>query len=226
MELNYSLAFGAALRRELKLAWRRRGDLLHPFAFTLLVATLFAIGVGAEENLLQRAAGAVAFLCVLLALFLSVDGLFRPDRDDGQLDHLLTSPVPLSLLLSARLLAYWLIHGIGLTLASPLLALLLRLPAEQLPVLMLALTLATLGMSAIGIIGAALTVPLKRGGILLALIVLPLYVPLLIFGSGTVAAQASGEPIAAALYLTAALSVFLATLAPFVAAIALRLGMD
>lgn len=224
MELSLSLAFRSAVQRDLQLAWRRRGDLLHPFAFALLVGTLFAIGVGAEAPLLATAAGPVAFLAVLLALFLSVDGLFRPDRDDGQLDHVLASPVPLPLHLAARLLASWLVHGIGLTLAAPLLGLLLRLDPTVLPRLLLALAICTLGMSAIGQVGAALTVPLRRGGMLLALIVLPLYVPLLIFGCGAVAVDASDS--AAPLLLAAALSVFLATLAPFAAAVALRLGMD
>ncbi|MCB1635520.1 MAG: heme exporter protein CcmB [Xanthomonadales bacterium] len=224
MELSLSRAFYTALQRDLQLAWRRRGDLLHPFAFALLVGTLFAIGVGAEGPFLATAAAPVAFLAVLLALFLSVDGLFRPDRDDGQLDHVLISPVPLPLHLSARLLAYWLVHGIGLTLAAPLLALLLRLQGELLPILLLALGICTLGMSAIGLVGAALTVPLRRGGMLLALIVLPLYVPLLIFGCGAVIAGTGAS--AAPLLLAAALSVFLATLAPFAAAMALRLGMD
>ncbi len=224
MELSLTTAFRSALKRDLQLAWRRRGDLLHPFAFALLVATLFAIGVGGESQLLRLAAAPVAFLAVLLALFLSVDGLFRPDRDDGQLDHLLVSPVPLSLTLAARLLAYWLVHGLGLTLAAPLIALLLRLDWSLLPMLMGALAICTLGMSAIGLIGAALTVALRRGGMLLSLIVLPLYVPLLIFGCGAVVA--GGEASAAPLLLAAALSVFLTTLAPFAASVALRLGVD
>lgn len=214
----------ALLARDLKLLWRRRSDAAQPILFALLVVALFALALGGAPKLLQSVASAVLWLSILLAGLLSLDTLFRSDAEDGSLEQWLLSPVPLAWLVAVRVFSHWLTTAFPLVLVSPLLAELMHLPREQLPVLITALALGTPLLSLLGAVVAALTVGMRRAGILLALLVLPLYVPVLVFGAGAVAAAAQGfDPSGALLMLAAGLLVS-AVLAPLTAAAAIRIA--
>ncbi len=183
---------GALLARDLRLVWRRRGDALQPALFALLVVVLFALAAGGEREALARHAAAVLWLAVLLAGLLALDSLFRGDAEDGSLEQWLLAPVPLPWLVAVRVFGHWLTTSLPLLLAVPLLGELLFLPRAQLPVLMLSLLLGTPLLGLLGAVVAALTVGMRRAGILVALLALPLYVPVLVFGAGSVAAAAQG----------------------------------
>lgn len=212
------------LARDLKLLWRRRGDAVQPILFAVLVVTLFALALGGEPRLLQSVASAVLWLSVLLAGLLSLDTLFRSDAEDGSLEQWLLSPVPLAWLVAVRVFSHWLTTAFPLVLVSPLLAELMHLPREQLPVLVASLALGTPLLSLLGAVVAALTVGMRRAGILLALLVLPLYVPVLVFGAGAVAATAQGLDASGALLMLGAGLVVSAVLAPLTAAAAIRIA--
>lgn len=214
----------ALLARDLKLLWRRRGDAAQPILFALLVVALFALALGGNPQLLQRVASAVLWLSVLLAGLLSLDTLFRGDAEDGSLEQWLLSPVPLPWLVAVRVFSHWLTTAFPLVLVSPLLAELMQLPRAQLPVLVASLALGTPLLSLLGAVVAALTVGMRRSGILLALLVLPLYVPVLVFGAGAVAASAQGFDASGALLLLAAGLVISLLLAPLTAAAAIRIA--
>ncbi|KRG42728.1 heme ABC transporter permease [Stenotrophomonas pictorum JCM 9942] len=214
----------ALLARDLKLLWRRRGDAAQPVLFAVLVVALFALALGGEPRLLQSVASAVLWLSVLLAGLLSLDTLFRSDAEDGSLEQWLLSPVPLAWLVAVRVFSHWLTTAFPLVLVSPLLAELMQLPREQLPVLVASLALGTPLLSLLGAVVAALTVGMRRAGILLALLVLPLYVPVLVFGAGAVAASAQGLDATGALLMLAAGLVASAVLAPLTAAAAIRIA--
>jgi heme exporter protein B len=214
----------ALLRRDLLLLWRQRGDALNPLLFALMVATLFPLALGPEANMLSRVAGGIVWVTVVLANLLTLDALFRGDAEDGSLDQLAVSGQPLSLLAGARILAHWLGTGLPLTLVAPLLAYMLGIDRVALPALVAALALGTPLLSMVGACCAALTVAMRRSGILLALLVLPLTVPVLIFGAGAVEAAATGgDPSAALLFLAAGLALAL-PLAPLGCAAAIRIG--
>ncbi|MCD9086774.1 heme exporter protein CcmB [Stenotrophomonas sp. SY1] len=214
----------ALLARDLRLLWRRRGDAAQPILFALLVVALFALALGGEPKLLQSVASAVLWLSILLAGLLSLDTLFRSDAEDGSLEQWLLAPVPLAWLVAVRVFSHWLTTALPLVLISPLLAELMHLPREQLPVLVASLALGTPLLSLLGAVVAALTVGMRRAGILLALLVLPLYVPVLVFGAGSVAASAQGlDPSSGLLMLGAGLLVS-AVLAPLTAAAAIRIA--
>lgn len=214
----------ALLRRDLLLLWRQRADAVNPLLFALMVATLFPLALGPEAQMLARVAGGIVWVSVVLASLLSLDALFRGDAEDGSLDQLAVSGQPLALLAAARILAHWLGSGLPLTLVAPLLAYMLGLPREAVPALVGALALGTPLLSLVGACCAALTVAMRRSGILLALLVLPLTVPVLIFGAGAVEAAATGgDPSAALLFLAAGLAVAL-PLAPLGCAAAIRIG--
>ena len=214
----------ALLRRDLLLLWRQRGDALNPLLFALMVATLFPLALGPEAKMLSRVAGGIVWVTVVLASLLSLDALFRGDAEDGSLDQLTVSGQPLALLAGARILAHWLGTGLPLTLVAPLLAYMLGLPREALAALVAALALGTPLLSLVGACCAALTVAMRRSGILLSLLVLPLTVPVLIFGAGAVEAAATGgDPSAALLLLAAGLALAL-PLAPLGCAAAIRIG--
>ncbi len=217
-------AAAALLARDLKLLWRRRGDAAQPVLFALLVVALFALALGGELRLLQSVASAVLWLSVLLAGLLSLDTLFRGDAEDGTLEQWLLSPVPLAWLVAVRVFSHWLTTAFPLVLVSPLLAELMQLPRPQLPVLVASLALGTPLLSLLGAVVAALTVGMRRSGILLALLVLPLYVPVLVFGAGAVAAAAQGFDASGPLLLLAAGLVAGALLAPLTAAAAIRIA--
>jgi len=214
----------ALLARDLRLLWRRRGDAAQPILFALLVVALFALALGGEPRLLQSVASAVLWLAVLLAGLLSLDSLFRSDAEDGSLEQWLLSPVPLAWLVAVRVFTHWLTTAFPLVLVSPLLAELMHLPRAQLPILIASLALGTPLLSLLGAVVAALTVGMRRAGILLALLVLPLYVPVLVFGAGAVAASAQGLDPSGALLMLAAGLVVSALLAPLAAALAIRIA--
>ncbi|MDZ3822206.1 MAG: heme exporter protein CcmB [Pseudoxanthomonas sp.] len=218
-------ALFALLLRDLRLASRRRFDLLQPLFFALLVCLLVALAVGPEPALLARLAPAVNWIALLLALLLALDTLFRPDAEDGSLEQMMVAPAPLPVLAVARVTAFWATAALPLILAAPLFAVMLRLPATDLPLLMLTQLLATPTLAWIGAICAALTVHAGRGGALLALLLLPLAVPVLILAVGTLDAGRQGLPVLPPLLLLGAGLVAACSAGPFVCAAALRLGL-
>jgi heme exporter protein B len=216
----------ALLKRDLRLVWRRRGDAFQPALFALLVVVLFALSLGGAPQLLSKVAAGVLWLAVLLAGLLALDTLFRGDAEDGSLEQWILAPVPLAWLVAVRVFGHWLTTALPLVLATPLLGELLHLPHAQLPVLMASLALGTPLLSLLGAVVAALTVGMRRSGILLALLALPLYVPVLVFGAGSVAASAQGlDAVGALLLLGAGLAIAL-VLAPLAAAAAIRIALN
>ena len=212
--------------RDLRLLWRRRGDALQPALFALLVVMLFALALGGEKLALAKVAAAVLWLAVLLAGLLALDTLFRGDAEDGSLEQWMLAPVPLSWLVLVRTFMHWATTALPLLVATPFLGELLHLPHAQLPVLMISLALGTPLLSLLGAVVAALTVGMRRSGILVALLALPLYVPVLVFGAGSVAAAAQGlDPTGALLLLGAGLVIALVA-APLAAAAAIRIALS
>ncbi|MDN5862859.1 MAG: heme exporter protein CcmB [Salinisphaera sp.] len=218
--------FFALLRRDLLLLLRQRGELLHYLVFFILVVALFPLGTRPTPEMLLAVTPALLWMGALLAALLSLQRLFRPDLEDGTLEQILLSDEPLALLVLAKVTAYWLGAGLVLVLLGPLLALLMGVPVAALPVIMLSLLLGTPTLGLIGAIGVALTLGLARSGMLLSLLVFPLYVPVLIFGAGAMRAAIAGLEVAGPLYLLAALLVLALTLAPLAAAAALRITME
>jgi heme exporter protein B len=214
------------LRRELALSFRRRDQLLQPLVFFLIVTTLFPLSLSVQLSLLREMAPGVLWVAALLASLLSLDALFKNDADDGTLEQLALSGQGLTVLVMAKTLAHWLVSGAALVLVSPLVGEALAVPIEAFPVMMLSLALGTLTLSWLGAIGAGLTVGLKRGNVLLSLVVLPLAMPLLIFGAAATDRAISGTNPAGALYLLGALCVLTWTLAPFAVSAALRITLE
>ena len=226
--MREATALGAAralLARDFRLLWRRRGDALNPVLFALLVTSLFPFALGPQPDVLARIAPGVIWVALLLAGLLSLDTLFRGDLEDGSLEQLMLAPHPLALLVACKILVHWTSTALPLILVTPLLAALLYLPAEELPVLLASLALGTPLLSLIGAVVVALTVGMRRSGMLLALLALPLYVPVLIFGAGSVMAAAQGHSFDGALLLLGAGLVLALVLAPLAAAAALRIAM-
>lgn len=216
--------FYAVLSRDLRVALRRGHQWLNPLLFFIIVVSLFPLGIGPEATTLKLIAPGVIWVSALLATLLSLDSLFTADHADGTLEQLVLTPQPLSVLVLAKILAHWLMTGIPLILVSPLLALFLQLPFNVLVVLALSLALGTLSLSLIGAIGAALTVGIRHGGVLLSLLILPLFVPILIFGAGALNSYQQSLPIEAQLSVLAAIAVFSLVLAPVAVAAAVRIG--
>jgi heme exporter protein B len=212
--------------RDIRLAWRRRSDTLSALVFFLLVASLFPLGVGPEPQLLRTMGAGVVWVAALLASMLSLSRLFSDDHQDGTLEQLLLSAHPLPLLVLGKVLGHWLVSGALLTLVSPLLALQFGLSDSACGVLMLSLLLGTPVLSLFGVIGAALTVGLRGGGVLLSLLVLPLCIPVLIFGAGAVEAHTGGMGVAGHFSLLGALLALTLVSAPWVAAAALRIALE
>jgi heme exporter protein B len=218
--------FLALLTRDLRLAWRSGGSAALALAIFALVATLVPLGVGADLKLLARVAGGVLWVAAVLAALLSLDRLFQGDFDDGSLEVIALSPLSLELASFAKILAHWLSTGLPLTLLSPLLALLFNLPAQGTWILFLSLLIGTPAVSAVGAIGASLTLSLRRGGLILPLIILPLLAPVVIFGAGAVAASLDGlGGTGNALALLGAFAAVWLLLSPFVAAWCVRLNL-
>jgi heme exporter protein B len=212
--------------RDLLLAWRRRGDVATALIFFLIVTSLFPLGIGAEPNLLRAIAPGVIWVSALLSSMLSLRRLFETDYDDGTLEQLVLGAAPLGVVAAAKAAAHWLVAGLPLALIAPLIALQYDLAAELFGVLALSLLLGTPVLSLIGAIGAALTLGLRGGGVLLSLLVLPLYVPVLIIGAGSVEMAAAGLAPAGQLLLLAALLVLAAAFAPWAIAAALRISLE
>lgn len=219
-------AYIAVVRRDLKLAGRQGGGSLLVIAFFVMVIMLFPLGVGPEPALLERMSAGVIWVAALLSVLLSLDRLFQADLEDGSLDQLALLPVPLAIVVLGKVTAHWLTTGLPLIAASPVLAILMQMQPEGFAILVAAMALGTPSLSLIGAIGAALTVGVRRGGVLLTLIVTPLYIPVLIFGVGAVEAAVQGfSPSPHLLFLTAILSGAI-VMAPIAAGWALRLALD
>ncbi len=216
----------ALINRDLLLVWRRRGDVLNPVLFAIMVASLFPFALGPEPEQLARIASGVILVALLLSGLLTLDALFRSDLEDGSLEQLVLAPQPLSLLLGCKILVHWLTTALPLIVVTPLLAQLLHLPENVLPVLLTTLLLSTPLLSLIGAMCVALTVGMRRSGMLLALLVLPLYVPVLIFAAGACNAVQAGLPhMAPLLWLGAGLSLSL-VFAPLASAAALKISLS
>ncbi len=215
----------AVFWRDLRLAVRAGGGFGLALAFFLIVVTLVPFAVGPDTSLLRPIAPGILWIGALLACLLSLDRLFALDRDDGSLDLLATAPIPLEATVAAKAAAHWVTTGLPLTLAAPVLGILLNLAPGGYGWLTLSLLLGTPALSVIGAFGAALTVGLKRGGLLLSLLVLPLYVPTLIFGAETARRGAEGLATGTTLALLAAISLAAAAVLPFAAAAALRVNL-
>lgn len=218
--------FRALLARDLSLAFRRGGDTAMGLVFFVIALSLFPFGVGASPDILARIGAGVIWVVALLAVLLGLDRLWQLDQEDGSLELLLLSPAPLELLVVVKCLAHWLTSGLLLTLASPFLAVLMNLPAEALWALPAALLLGTPTLTLIGSIGAALLLGSRRGSILIALLVLPLYIPVLIFGVAAVEGIVLGLSGTAPLLILAAMLLAALALTPFATAAALRLASE
>lgn len=216
----------AVVRREIMLAARRRGDWLTAQFFFIMVVSLFPLGIGPEPEMLRRIGPGVVWVAALLATLLSLGRLFADDQRDGTLEQLLLAPYPVFLLTLGKAFAHWIIHGIPLLLVAPVLGIQFNLPAEALAVLVLSLAIGTPILSLLGTIGAALTLGLRGGGALITLLILPLYVPALIFGAGAVDGVLAGTGAQAHLSLLGACLLLSLLVAPWVSALALRVSVE
>nr|VFJ59656.1 MAG: heme exporter protein B [Candidatus Kentron sp. FW] len=221
-------AFFTLFRRDLLLAMRRRNELLNPLLFFILVVALFAMGVRAEEHgkVLSIMAPGVIWVAALLAALLSLEGMFRSDFEDGSLEQMLLSPFPTLLLVLAKVLAHWLTTGLPILILAPLLGILMSLPVNAMGTLIQTLLLGTPVLSLAGAIGVSLTVGLRRGGALLSLLVLPLYIPVLLFAAKAIADSALGLSVAFPLKILGAMLLLWLALAPVATAAALKISVD
>ncbi|MFV9614784.1 MAG: heme exporter protein CcmB [Gammaproteobacteria bacterium] len=216
-------AFYHLLIRDLRLALRNRHELANPLIFFVLVVTLFPLAVTPTSEALRGMAPGVIWVSALLAVLLSLDRLFKQDYEDGSLDQLMLSPNPLMILVLAKVLAHWLLTGLPLVIIAPLLGLFMSLPASAVEVLIYSLLLGTPVLSLVGAIGVSLTVSVNQGGVLLSLIILPLYIPILIFGANAVDVAADGLPVRGQLLFLAAVLALALSLAPLATSVALRI---
>lgn len=216
-------AFAAVLARDLRIGLRQGGGWLNPLVFFLMVIALIPLAVSPAPDKLRELAGGIIWIAALLAVLLAMDGLFRSDFDDGTLEQLSLHSAPLAWLVLAKIIAHWLLTGLCLTLLAPLAALLLNLPVHAIGALCLSLLMGTFTMSLISAIGAALTVSLRRGGLLVPLITLPLHIPVLIFATAAVQASVLGEPVSSFMALLAAFLLLALMIAPIASAAAIGL---
>ncbi len=214
------------VRRELQLAFRRGGDSANVVVFFVLAITLFPFGVGPDPNTLARIAAGTIWVAALLAAMLALDRLFRADHDDGSLELLVLAPLPLEIVVLAKCAAHWLSTGLPLVIAAPILAVLMNMDAAGFATLVTAMLIGTPVLSLVGAIGAALTVSLRRGGVLVSLLVLPLYIPVLIFGVGAVDAAIYGLDAQPHLMVLGGLLAASIVLCPWASAAALRLSFE
>ena len=224
--LSLSQAFIYLLRRDLTLAVRNRAEFANPLLFFVLVITLFPLAIGAVPELLARIAPGIIWVAALLAAMLSLDSIFRSDFDDGSLEQLLMSAHPMPVLVLAKVCAHWLVTGVPLLLISPVLAEMLGMPRQAQGTLFLTILIGTPILSLLGSIGVALTVGLPKGGIILSLLVLPLYVPVLIFASSAIEAAAGGLDVSAQIYMLLAFLFVSISLSPLATAAALKMSMS
>lgn len=216
----------AMLQRELTLAMRRRGDVLTIVIFFVIVTSLFPLGVGPEVKVLSLMCGGVVWVAALLAAMLSLGRLFANDYADGTLEQMMLTPTPPVVWITGKILAHWLVSGVPLILVAPILGIQFGLPADALQVLALSLLLGTPVLSVIGAIGAALTLGLRGGGVLVSLLVLPLYIPVLIFGAGAVDGAMSGLGAEAHLSLLGGILILSFMLAPWAVSAAIRISIE
>ncbi len=221
-----SHAFIMLLKRDIRLAFRNRSQIANPLFFFLMVVTLFPLAISPERSVLQTLAPGVIWVAALLSSLLSLDAVFRSDYEDGSLEQILMSRHPAAVLMMAKVLAHWLLTGLLLLLIAPLLAGMLYLPMSAMLTLVLSLLLGTPVFSLVGAVGVALTVGLGRGGVLLSLLVIPLYLPVLIFGASAVDAAAAGLSVSGQLTLLAAMLVLAITLSPWAIASSLRISLN
>lgn len=214
------------IHRELLIALRQRSDILNPIWFFLIVITLFPLGIGPEPKLLARIAPGIIWVAALLAAMLSLERLFRDDFSDGSLEQMMLMPHPLGLLALAKVVAHWLLTGLPLLLISPLLAILLSLDMNTYLAVVATLALGTPVLSLLGAVGVALTVGLRKGGVLLSLLILPLYIPVLIFATSAIDAAGMSLPYGGQLAILAAMLVGALTLTPLAVSAALRVSLN
>lgn len=219
-------ALVCVIRRDLLLAFRRRSDIVTTLFFFIIVVSLFPLGVGAEPGLLRTLAPGIVWVSALLASMLALGRLFALDYADGTLEQMLLSAEPISVIVVGKVIAHWLVSGLPLVLLAPLLAIQFDLPGESIQVLFVSLLLGTPVLSLIGAIGAALTIGVRGGGALVSLLVLPLYIPVLIFGAGAVGAEASGIGASANLLLLGGALGAAAAMTPWATSAALRISME
>lgn len=220
------VAFAVLLRRDLLMALRNRSDLANPPLFFILVISLFPLAVGPSPDILSRIAPGIIWVAALLATLLSLERLFRSDFEDGALEQIVLSHHPLVLFVFAKVAAHWLITGLPLLLIAPILGGFLHLSSAAMFGTLIALAIGTPILSLVGSIGVALTIGLNRGGMLLALLVLPLYTPVLIFGAGVIEAAGAALPINGYVAILAAMLAISLTLAPIASAAALRISLN
>ena len=219
-------AWRQIFKRDLLIAFRQRSEIVHPLIFFVMVVSLFPLAIGDDKVLLQKIAPAIIWVTALLATMLSLDTLFRSDFEDGSLEQMTLLKTPLSLLVTAKITAHWVITGLPLILITPLLAVLLYLPTESISMLLLTLLLGTPTLSLIGAVGIALTVGLRQGGVILSLLILPLYIPVLIFATLAMQNSAQGFSAEAQLAMMLAILVLAITLSPFAIAAALKVSLN
>ncbi len=224
--MNAFSVLSAVVQRDLLVALRRKSEVLTTLFFFVIVVSLFPLGIGPEMDLLRKIAPGVLWVAALLATMLSLNRLFAADHADGTLEQMALAPVPLGLLVTGKVVAHWLVSGLPLVLIAPLLGLQFDLAPRALTVLMISLLLGTPLLSLIGAIGAALTLGVRGGGVLVSLLTLPLYIPALIFGAGAVEADISGLGAAGHLSLLAALLALAAFFAPWATTAALRIALE
>ncbi|MCH1931989.1 heme exporter protein CcmB [Shewanella acanthi] len=224
--ISFTQAFFTLLKRDLKIAIRHRGDIFNPLLFFIMVVTLFPLGIGPEPQMLARIAPGIIWVAALLASMLSLERLFKADFSDGSLEQMLLSPQPLSILVLAKVLAHWLLTGVPLILIAPLLAVLLNLDSNSYGALIATLALGTPVLSLLGAIGVALTVGLRKGGVLLSLLILPLYIPVLIFATSAIDAAGMNLPYDGQLAIIGAMLIGSLTLAPFAIGASLRVSTN
>ncbi len=219
-------AWRQIFKRDLLIAFRRRSEIIHPLIFFVMVISLFPLAIGDDKALLQKIAPAIIWVTALLSTMLSLDNLFRSDFEDGSLEQMTLLKTPLSFLVTAKIIAHWFITGLPLILITPLLAVLLYLPADTVSMLLLTLLLGTPTLSLIGAVGIALTVALRQGGVILSLLILPLYIPVLIFATLALQNTAQGFSAEAQLAMLLAILVLAITLSPFAIAAALKVSLN
>lgn len=219
-------ALTALVRRDLQLAYRRRGEMVTPLMFFIMVTALFPLGLNPDPALLRTLAPGVIWVAALLAGVVGLESLFKSDYEDGTLELMVLSPVPLELVALMRVLTHWLITGLPLVILAPLMGTLLAFPPSAMGTLLAGLLLGTPVLSLLGAVGAALTVGLRRSGMLLPLLILPLAVPILIFGARSAAMALTGDDVSGPLYLLGAILALTVTLAPFAIAGGLRVSLE
>ena len=224
--LSYRQAFSLILKRDLMIAFRHTDDILNPLLFFVIVVTLFPLGIGPESTTLSRIAPGIIWVAALLSTLLSLDRLFKSDHADGTLEQMLLSPHPIFVLVLAKITAHWLVTGLPIIIIAPLLAVLLHLNELSYGALFLTLLLGTPILSLLGAIGVALTVGIKKGGVLLSLLVLPLYIPVLIFATSAIDTAAMNLPYSGHLAIIAAMFFGALTLSPFAVSAALKVSTN